>query len=57
MFDSLSEETQLILMIIGIAVLFALVSWNTKRNKNKLYGRKKRNFKKNYFDKKEKNNQ
>ncbi len=54
MFNSLSEETQLILMIIGIALLFILVSWNTKRNKSKLYGRKKRNFKKNYFDKKEK---
>ncbi len=54
MFDSLSEETQLILMIVGMAVLFILVSWNTKRNKNKLYDRRKRSFKKNYFDKKEK---
>ncbi len=55
MFDSLSEETQLILMVIGIAILFVLVSWNTKRNKNKLYGRGKRNFKNNYLKKKEKN--
>ncbi|WP_199729941.1 hypothetical protein [Aquimarina sp. AD10] len=54
MFDSLSEEIQLILMVVGIAILFIAVSWNTKRNKNKLYGRKKRNFKKNYFDKKKK---
>ncbi|MEW7292647.1 hypothetical protein [Aquimarina sp. 2304DJ70-9] len=53
MFDSLSEETQLILMIIGIAILFLAVSWNTKRNKDKLYGRKKRNFKNNYLKKKE----
>ncbi len=55
MFDSLPEETQLILMVVGIAVLFALVSWNTKRNKSKLYGRDKRNFKKNYLKKKDKN--
>ncbi|SHJ54972.1 hypothetical protein [Aquimarina spongiae] len=54
MFDSLSGETQLILMVIGIAVLFAIVSWNTKNNKRKLYDRDKRNFKKNYFKKKEK---
>ncbi len=56
MFDSLSEETQLILMIIGIVVLFVAVSWNTKRNKNRLYNRGKRNFKKNYMEKKKKNN-
>ncbi|WP_161634404.1 hypothetical protein [Aquimarina pacifica] len=54
MFDSLSEEMQLILMIIGIAVLFVAVSWNTKRNKNKLYHRGKRNFKNNYLAKKKK---
>lgn len=54
MFDSISEETQIILMIIGIAALFLAVSWNTKRNKEKLYNRGKRNFRKNYVDKKNK---
>ena len=52
MFDSLSEETQLIFMVIAIAILFATVSWNTKRNKNKLYNRDTRNFRKNYLKKK-----
>ncbi len=55
MFDSLSEETQLILMVIGIAILFIAVSWNTKRNKRSLYDRGKRNFRKNYMEKKKKN--
>ncbi len=55
MFDSLSEETQIILMIVGIAVLFIAVSWNTKRNKRRLYDRGKRNFRKNYMEKKKKN--
>ncbi len=48
MLDTFSEETQLILVVIAIAILFAVVSWNTKRNKNKLYHRDKRNFRKNY---------
>ncbi len=52
MLNSLSGETQLILMVIIIATLFVVVSFNTKRNKDKLYGREKRNFKKNYLDKK-----
>lgn len=52
MLDTLSEETQLILLVIGIAILFLLVSWNHKRNKNKLYDRDKRNFRKNYLKKK-----
>lgn len=52
MFDSLSEETQLILVIIGIAILFAVVMFNTKRNKRKLYDRENRDFRKNYFKKK-----
>ncbi len=52
MFDSLSEEIQLILMVIGIAILFVAVSWNTKRNKRRFYDRNKRNFRKNYMDKK-----
>lgn len=51
MFESLSGETQLILMVIGIAVLFILVFYNTRRNKNKLYNRRKRNFKDNVIHK------
>jgi len=56
MLDSLSGELQLILMIVGIAILFALVSWNNKRNKNKLYHRNKRDFKQNYLAKKREQN-
>lgn len=52
MFDSLSEENQIILAIIGIAILFAIVMWNSKRNKKKLYNRDGRDFRKNYFKKK-----
>lgn len=52
MFDTISEEAQLILTVIVIAVLFVLVTWNTKRNKNKLYNRNERNYRKNYFKKK-----
>ncbi|WP_167571735.1 MULTISPECIES: hypothetical protein [Aquimarina] len=52
MLDALSEETQLILVVIIIAVLFIIISWNTKRNKSKLYDRDKRNFRKNYLKKK-----
>ncbi|WP_158447887.1 hypothetical protein [Aquimarina longa] len=55
MLEALSEENQLILMILGIAILFIAVSWNTKRNKNKLYNRKDRSYKKNYFEKKKMN--
>ncbi|WP_158250413.1 hypothetical protein [Aquimarina sp. I32.4] len=52
MLNSLSQETQLILMVIAIGILFALVTWNTKRNKKKLYNRDERNFRKNYSKKK-----
>ncbi len=52
MLDSLSEEMQLVISVIGIAVLFVLVLWNSKRNKNKLYDRDQRDFRKNYFKKK-----
>ncbi|MAQ75473.1 MAG: hypothetical protein CL613_03970 [Aquimarina sp.] len=51
MFDSLSEETQLIIMVVGLAALFALVMWNTKRNKEKFYGRRKRDFRRNFKEK------
>ncbi|TYP70855.1 hypothetical protein [Aquimarina intermedia] len=54
MFSSLSEETQLVLAIIAIALLFGLVVWNSKKNKSKLYHRDQRNFRKNYYKKKKK---
>ena len=52
MFDALSEKTQLILLLIGIAILFGAVLWNSSRNKRKLYNRDAKNFRKNYFKKK-----
>ncbi|WP_219007930.1 hypothetical protein [Aquimarina litoralis] len=54
MLESLSEETQLILLVIGIAILFFIVRWNSARNKRKLYQRDSRDFRKNYFKKKKK---
>lgn len=54
MFNALSEETQLTLVIIGIALLFIIVIWNSKRNKKKLYSRDQRNFRKNYQKKSDK---
>ncbi len=51
MFDTLSEETQLVIVVIGIALLFFIVRWNSGRNKRKLYDRDKRDFRKNYFKK------
>ncbi len=50
--ESFSELNQLIFLIVGIAGLFLLVFWNTKRNKNKRFNRKNRDFRKNYYDKK-----
>ena len=47
MFESLSGETQLILLIAGIAVLFLWVVRNSRRNKEKLYKRRGRTFKDN----------
>ncbi len=52
MFDVFSEETQLVVVIIGIALLFFIVRWNSGRNKRKLYNRDKRDFRKNYLKKK-----
>ena len=49
--NSLSEETQLLLVIIAIALLFVLVLLNNKRNKKLRYDRDKRNFNKNYYSK------
>ncbi|GGG28216.1 hypothetical protein GCM10011344_31270 [Dokdonia pacifica] len=56
-FDSLSNPTKVLVIFIGLAVLFMVVFANNNRNKNKLYRRKKRNFKDNYeAKKKEKSN-
>jgi len=52
--NALSEETQLILLIIAIAILFLLVLFNNKRNKKLRYDREKRNFNKNYYKKRKK---
>lgn len=47
-FDSLSNTSQIFIVFIGLAILFIIVFANNKRNKNKLYHRKRRNFKENY---------
>lgn len=44
MFDNLSGQTQFILTIVVIAVLFVLVSANNKRNRNKRNSRTKGDF-------------
>lgn len=55
MLENLSEETQLIIAIIGIAVLCLIVFANNRHNKRKQYQRKNRNFQKNYHEKKREN--
>ena len=50
--ESLSPITQIFLTFIGIAVLFILVFFNNKKNKNRLYSRKRRSFKDNYYARK-----
>lgn len=40
--------------LVIVPVGFLLVVWNNKRNQNKLYNRKNRNFRENYMDKKKK---
>lgn len=37
---------------IIVIILFPLLLYNNKRNRNKLYHRKGRNFRENYFEKK-----
>ncbi len=37
---------------IIVIILFPLLLFNNKRNKNKLYNRKGRNFRDNYYEKK-----
>ncbi|WP_192901725.1 hypothetical protein [Psychroflexus aestuariivivens] len=54
MLEELSPEMQFILIIVGLAVLFLLVFWNNKRNKSKRFDRDKRNFRKNFYEKKQK---
>jgi hypothetical protein len=54
MFDQLSAENQLILVVIGIAILFVLVLLNNKRNAKKRFEREQRNFRKNFYSKKNK---
>ncbi|MBT8311052.1 MAG: hypothetical protein HKN96_12640 [Flavobacteriaceae bacterium] len=46
-------DNSYILYIIIIAVLFAIVHVNNRKNKNKLYNRKGRNFRENYHAKKQ----
>jgi len=54
MFEELSPEMQFIVVIVGLALLFLLVLWNNKRNTNKRFDRDKRNFRKNFYEKKQK---
>ena len=44
MFKNISPETQLILVIIGLAVLFVIVMLNHKRNQSKRLSRKGKQF-------------
>lgn len=53
-FDSLSPTTQIFVIFIGLAVLFLAVFSNNKKNKDKLYGRKRRDFRDNYYKRKDK---
>lgn len=47
-FDSLSSTSQIFIVFIGLAILFLLVFANNRKNKKRLYNRKRRNFKDNY---------
>ncbi len=51
-FDSLSPTTQIFVIFIGLAVLFLAVFSNNKKNKGKLYDRKRRSFRDNYYTRK-----
>lgn len=44
MLENMSGETQLILLIIGLAVLFFVVLSNNKRNKRRERKRRRKNF-------------
>jgi hypothetical protein len=53
MLEQLSPDTQFILVIVILAVLFLAVFLNNKSNKRKRYDRKNRDFRKNFYDKKQ----
>lgn len=42
--ESLPVKTQFIVLALGIALLFLLARWNTKRNRNKRLNRSGRDF-------------
>lgn len=52
MLENLSEQTQLILIVALLAILFFAVLKNNKRNREKRYDRKSRNFRENFYEKK-----
>ncbi|MFO7701436.1 MAG: hypothetical protein R6V37_00430 [Psychroflexus maritimus] len=54
MLESISAENQIIAIVIFLALMFLLVVFNHRRNTKKQYNREKRNFRKNYFEKKKK---
>jgi len=51
MLENISEETQLILVVALLAILFFAVIKNNNRNKEKRYDRKSRNFRRNFYEK------
>lgn len=53
MLEQFSPDTQFIFVIIIIAILFLLVFLNNKRNKQKRYDRKNRDFRRNFYEKKQ----
>lgn len=54
MLEQISAENQFILLVIGIGILFVLVLTNNKRNRKKRFEREQRNFRKNFYSKKNK---
>ena len=52
MLEQFSTDMQFIIVIIAIAILFFLVLFNNKRNRQKRYDRKNRNFRRNFYEKK-----
>ncbi len=51
--SNLSETTQAILAVVIIGVLYFVMQANNRRNKDKRYNRKGRNFRENYNRRKE----
>jgi len=49
--DSLSETTQVILLMVVLGLLFLLVMANNKKNKNKFQNRRGRSFRENVKNK------